>query len=86
MLNYLHVLVSSTLARMNERLRIKESSNGRNDGHVHSGESHYLSEPCLLLLLNQILVDVSSSDSYLLGYRICAKKGFPVSVRFSHPV
>lgn len=75
MLNYLHVLVSSILARMNERLSIKESSNRRNDGHIYSGESHYLSEPCLLLLLNQ-LVQASSSDSYLLGCSLCLKKEF----------
>lgn len=80
MLNYLHVLVSSILARMNDRLNIKESSNRRNDGRIHSGESHCLPEPCLLPLLNQILVQVSSSDSYLLGCRICAKKGFPTLV------
>ena len=80
MLNYLHVLVSSILAKMNERLRIKESFNRRNDGRIRSGESHYLSEPCLLPLLNHILFQVSSSDSYLLGCRICVKKGFPILV------
>lgn len=74
MLNYLHVLVSSVLARMKERLNTKESSNKRHGGHILPGEFHHLSEPCLLPLLNQFLVRGSSSDSYLLAAEYVRKR------------
>lgn len=75
MLNYLHVFLICILARMNERLSMMEILNRRDDGHIHSGESHSPTELYLLPWLNQILCELSSSESCLLGCRICAGKG-----------
>lgn len=75
-LNYLHVFLICVLARMNEELSIMEIFNRRDDGQIHSGESYSLTKRCQLPLLNNILFQISSSESCLLGCRICAGKGF----------